>query len=207
MSESFDIFDESLRHIGVKSRADVHRQGHWHQVFHCWVVGEDAGGAFLVLQKRSPDKDMYPGKIDISAAGHLTAGETVADGLRELEEELGLRADFADLIPLGRRLGVNAFNGQLDYQICHVFLYRCDRPLAAYSYQKDEISGLVKLPIAAGLRLFSGQVDCLRVEAFGLGAESIVISREDFIDSVDQYTRKLLLLARRYFAGERDLLI
>ena len=80
MSELFDIFDEAMNHIGVKERDAVHRDGDWHQVFHCWVIGREANGApYLILQKRSADRD-YPDKIDISAAGHLEAGENVRDG-------------------------------------------------------------------------------------------------------------------------------
>ena len=91
MSELFDIYDEGWNHIGVKARADVHRDGDWHQVFHCWVIGRGSGGdGYVVLQKRGPNQDTYPGKIDISAAGHFEAGETRRDGVREIAEELGL---------------------------------------------------------------------------------------------------------------------
>ena len=208
MSEYFDIFDETFERVGTKRREDVHRDGDWHQVFHCWVIGRELDGeTFVVLQKRTEDKDMYPGKIDISAAGHLEAGETVRDGIRELEEELGLRVRFEDLIPLGRRIGIQQESGLLDRQICHVFFYECARPLEAYDYQKDEISGLLKLPIAAGLRLLSGELDSVCVDAVGFGVERVTISAEDFIHSDDKYTFRALILARRYFVGETDLLI
>ena len=208
MSEHFDIFDENMRQIGVKARDCVHRDGDWHQVFHCWVVGEDASGSqFVILQMRAPDKDMYPGKLDISAAGHLEAGEMVADGIREIEEELGLCVRFDDLIPLGRRLGVARFCDLLDYQICHVFLYRCDQPLIDYVYQKDEITGLLKLPLNAGINLLSGEVERLTVNAVGFDADRISITAADFIPSHDRYTLKALVLARRYFQGEKHLLI
>ena len=208
MTERFDIFDESMRHIGVKAREDVHRDGDWHQVFHCWVIGREANGeAFVILQKRAADKDLYPGKIDVSAAGHLEAGESVEDGIRELEEELGLSVGFADLIPLGCRLGVTRDNGLLDCQICHVFLYESDKPLATYDYQRNEISALLKLPIEAGIHLLSGELHHVRVEATGLDADHIDICAGDFIWSIDKYVLKTLMLARRYFAGDRQLLI
>ncbi len=205
MSELFDIYDEALNHIGVKPRDEVHRDGDWHQVFHCWVIGREADGdQYVILQKRSRDRD-YPGKIDISAAGHLEAGESVRDGLRELEEELGLRPCFEDLLPLGKRIGIMKRGDFIDCQLCHVFFYECHQPLAAYDYARDEIDGLLKLRIKDGLRLFTGELDCVSAEAVDLGSERISITLADFIPSIDNYTLKVLILARRYFAGERQL--
>ena len=207
MSELLDIYDEALNHIGVKGRDEAHRDGDWHQVFHCWVIGRDASGdGFLVLQKRRDCLD-YPNKIDISAAGHLQAGETARAGLREIEEELGLVVAFEDLIPLGRRIGINRIGDFVDRQICHVYLYECDRPLADYRFQRAEVAGLVQLPLAAALQLFSGALEEVRVPAVGLGSDSIAISCDDFIPSVDHYVEKILILARRYFAGEKTLWI
>lgn len=207
MSELFDIYDEGLKHIGVKRREAVHRDGDWHQVFHCWVIGRAADGdPFLVLQKRRSHLD-YPNKIDISAAGHLEAGETERDGVRELEEELGLRVAYEDLIPLGRRVGVHRIGDFVDCQICHVFLYECDAPLEDYTYRREEVAGLVKLRIEDAMRLHAGEVDCVQAAAHGLGASEIRVRREDFIESIDNYVMKILILAQRYFAGEKELWI
>lgn len=207
MSELFDIFDEALNPIGVKSRDLVHRDGDWHQVFHCWVIGREANGApYLILQKRKEYLD-YPNKIDISAAGHLQAGESVRDGLRELEEELGLRAAFEDLIPLGRRVGINRIGAFVDRQICHVFLHECDQALEEYQYQRAEIAGLLKLWIDDAMRLLSGEVSSVKAASVGLGSDCITVTRDDFIPSVDNYVMKILVLARRYFDGESELWI
>ena len=203
MTELFDIYDENLKHIGVKPREAVHRDGDWHQVFHCWVVGRDQSGEpFVILQKRSANQDLWPNKLDISAAGHLQAGETVREGIRELEEELGLRVDYDDLIPVGRRVGIGKYKGLVDCQICNVFLYECGDSLAAYSYQKEEVLGLVKLPIDDGLSLFSGKVDRVIADAVGLEAEQIPVTLADFIPAIDRYVFRALILARRYFRGE-----
>ena len=175
MSELFDIYDEALNHIGVKRRDLVHRDGDWHQVFHCWVIGREANGdGYLVLQKRRDHLD-YPDKIDISAAGHLAAGETVRDGLRELEEELGLQVEFADLIPLGRRVGIHKTGDFVDCQICHVFFYRCDRSLEEYNYRREEIAGLLKLRIDEAFQLISGEVDSVAAAAVGLATARVTV--------------------------------
>ena len=207
MSELFDIYDEALNHIGVKDRAAVHRDGDWHQVFHCWVIGRDpAGEPLVVLQKRARTQD-YPGKIDISAAGHLAAGESVEDGVREIKEELGLDVVFSDLIPAGRRVGIAKAGDFIDRQICHVFFYRCDQPLNAYNCANTEIAGLLQLKLRAGIRLLTGELDVARACAVGLGAPEIDLRSSDFIASIDNYNLKALCLAQRYFAGDRQLWI
>lgn len=207
MTELFDIYDEALNHIGVKARDDVHRDGDWHQVFHCWVIGrESEGDGFVILQKRAQGRD-YPGKIDISAAGHLEAGETVCDGIREIKEELGLGVNYDDLVSLGRRVGITKLGEFIDCQICHVYLYECDQPLSAYCYAQDEVAGLLKLKIADGLRLLSGEAEQVSGEAVGLESAEVDIRRCDFIPSIDEYSLKALILAQRYFAGEKRLWI
>ena len=81
--EILDVFDEGGRHLGTKRRADVHRDGDWHLAFHLWVVAP----AGVLLQRRARGKSSWPGFLDASAAGHLLAGETIRDGLREVDEE------------------------------------------------------------------------------------------------------------------------
>ncbi|MBN1308375.1 MAG: NUDIX domain-containing protein [Chitinispirillaceae bacterium] len=45
----------------------------------------------LLLQKRSPFKETFPGLWDISAAGHISAGDSSREtAVRELREELGI---------------------------------------------------------------------------------------------------------------------
>ena len=208
MTEMFDIYDEDLNHIGVKARAEVHRDGDWHQVFHCWVIGRDEDGQqFVVLQKRGANQDTFPHKLDISAAGHLQAGETVEDGARELEEELGLIVPYDELVSLGRRVSVKKYKDLVDCQVSHVFLYECNQPLAEYTYQKSGIAGLVKLPIDDGLKLLSGEIETVTVEAVGLGQETLEVTLDDFIQVIDPYALKILVLAKRYFAGEKYLFI
>lgn len=208
MSEIFDIYDEKLQHIGTKPREEVHRDGDWHKVFHCWVIYRDADGQdWIILQKRAADKDMYPNLLDISAAGHYAAGETLEDGIRELEEELGIKANFEDLIYLGRRVAIAKDDGMVDCQICEVFFYICDQPLSEYHYQKEELAGLIAIKIDDGLKLLSGEVDSIRVPAVGFEQDTITITMNEFIQTIDNYFLKVLVLARRCLNGEKYLAI
>lgn len=203
MAELFDIYDDGLNHIGVKPRDEVHRDGDWHQVFHCWVISRGC----MIFQKRAPDKKIFPNMLDISCGGHLAAGETVREGSRELNEELGLEFDFDDLIPVGKRVSMNLYNSLIDREVANVFLYQVDMALCDFNFLREEISSLVALPVDDGLALFAGEVNSVTVEAVGFGEDSTTITREDFTPSADDIYYKSMILAKRFLRGDKHLLI
>jgi len=208
LTELLDIYDENLTHLGIKDRAAVHRDGDWHRTFHCWVIYRGADNRdYIVMQKRGPDKDIYPNLLDITAAGHYGAGETQADGVREIREEIGLEVDFSDLISVGLRLGVTRFNGLIDREFNDVFFLIHDAPLSAYRIQEEEVSGLVAIAIDDGLALFAGEREVITGEAVGLGATVIEMRLEDFIVSQDRYTYRVLTLAKHCLDGDKYLVI
>ena len=93
----------------VKERDKVHEDGDIHGTSHVWIARKNKEGQReLLLQKRSADKDAYPGCYDISSAGHLPAGqEYLPSALRELYEELGIEAKEEELIFLGIHEGLS----------------------------------------------------------------------------------------------------
>jgi isopentenyldiphosphate isomerase len=101
--ELLDVYDELGARTGVARRDVVHRDGLWHRCFHLWILSGDG----VLLQRRSPAKEAFGGMLDATAAGHLAAGESVLDGAREAEEELGVAFAPADLEPLGVRAVVD----------------------------------------------------------------------------------------------------
>jgi isopentenyldiphosphate isomerase len=89
MEEYFDIVDEKGRIVGRATRRECHgNPGLIHRAVHVLLFSSRGE---LFLQKRSPTKDIQPGKWDTSVGGHLNVGETYAQAaLRELEEEMGV---------------------------------------------------------------------------------------------------------------------
>ena len=87
--EYFDILNPDGTTAGYSlPRSQVHREGLWHKSAHIWVTNTHGR---ILLQRRAPDKDTHPGLWDISAAGHLSAGDSSIDAaVREIREELGL---------------------------------------------------------------------------------------------------------------------
>lgn len=132
--ELFDILREDGSVSGiVRERGVAHLDGSLHPTSHIWIVRRNRkNGWDLLLQKRSLRKDSNPGCYDISSAGHVAAGDAyLPAALRELEEELGIRAEEKDLHLAGMRKAYfeDVFYGKpfRDYEISAVYIY--DRPV------------------------------------------------------------------------------
>ncbi|GAA3408608.1 NUDIX domain-containing protein [Paenibacillus hodogayensis] len=202
--ELFDIFDEHMNRIGTATRRDTHLNGYWHQTFHCWIVIPEAEGPALLFQKRHPDKDTHPGKYDITCAGHLLAGEAPEDGVRELEEELGLVVPFERLVPIGVLPVEMRYRDLIDREFYHTYLLACSQPLEQYRLQPDEVVGLVKVAAADVSRLFAGETGAVSGTGLETAADgrpipvSRLLERSDFVPHGDAYYRHVLdaLLSR-----------
>lgn len=153
--ELLDVLDADGRPLGfTKPRSAVHRNGDWHAAFHLWVASPRG----VLLQRRAQTKGSWPGRLDATAAGHLTAGEQVSDGLREAEEELGVSFRFADLVPLGTyRVDDPRPDGGRNRELQHVFHVGDDRPLDQWTkFDRAELDGLVLVPLDGFAALASG---------------------------------------------------
>jgi len=102
--EIFDIRSKDGNVTGEKKeRGLVHRDGDIHGTSHVWIIRKNKIGTFdVLLQLRSKNKDAFPDCYDISSAGHLPSGqEYLESALRELNEELGIKAKKKDLKYIG----------------------------------------------------------------------------------------------------------
>lgn len=148
--ELFDLCDEKGNPTGrVMERGMVHRLGKRHRTVHIWVIREGVdGGLSVLLQKRSKNKDSYPGCYDISSAGHIHTGDDFeVSAIRELSEELGIEAGADELRFIGIHEGriETCFWGKAfrDHEISAVYLY--ERPVdeAALKLQAEEVEDVV----------------------------------------------------------------
>jgi isopentenyldiphosphate isomerase len=82
------IVNRQDQEIGLESRSRIHELLLMHRTVHVLLFNPCGR---LYLQKRSFDKEQYPGVWTSSASGHVEAGESYSRAaLRELREELGL---------------------------------------------------------------------------------------------------------------------
>ena len=88
-SEKLEIVDTEGNVIGLAERAELHHDPSLiHRVVHVLVFNRKGE---LLLQKRSRQKDVAPGKWDTSVGGHVAPKEDVlAAAQREMREELGI---------------------------------------------------------------------------------------------------------------------
>lgn len=211
-SELFDVVRADGQPTGqVKRRADVHRDGDWHRSVHVWVAGVDRHQPFLLFQRRSANKDTWPGRLDATVGGHYRHGEMLADTLREVEEEIGVPVAEQDLRPLGVRLCASESEpGILDREIQDLFLFRDDRRLTEYRPDPDELDALLRLPIAGLLGLFAKDVDEITgtsIRPFKTIVTDVFVGRGDFIPTNDNYFFRVAIAAGRALAGERHVLV
>ncbi len=139
--EPVEIYDKNNEPLGItKLKSEAHRTGLWHRAAHVWIYN-DRGE--LLMQKRAKTKDLFPDRYDISAAGHVTAGEDpISTALRETKEEIGIDIKKEDLRLLGIRKTQIIFERIRNNEFCYVYILRLNLDLKSLKLQKEEVSGV-----------------------------------------------------------------
>ncbi|THF78011.1 NUDIX hydrolase [Cohnella fermenti] len=162
MAEKFDIYDERGYGIGTAERRDVHALGLWHRSFHCWLARRaEERTTRILFQRRSAGKDTNPDCFDITVAGHLSAGETVRDAAREMDEEIGWSVPFESL----RFFGAVQEEGEgtvrsvpfVDRETSYVYGCLTDLAMDSFRLQREEVSGLYEADADELISLMLGE--------------------------------------------------
>ncbi|MBM7707185.1 isopentenyldiphosphate isomerase [Chryseomicrobium aureum] len=135
-------------------------------MFHCWVLEKRQGEWWIYLQLRSLLKKDYPGDLDITAAGHIGAHETAEEGIREMDEELGIHVNYGELISLGVIPYCIHTKDIHDAEFAHVFLYKHSGTIEDFEIQREELDGLYATPLHDFLELIVGSVVSITVKGY-----------------------------------------
>lgn len=206
MSEKLTIFDEKRNEIGVADRDEVHKHGYWHETFQCWFIDKKAGVDYIYLQKRSKNKKDFPNLFDITAAGHLLAMETAADGVREIQEELGINVHFNELRSLGVIEDTIETANFLDREWANVYLYHL-KDSNEFRLQQEEVSGMVKAVFHDFSDLCFNKKKQIRVEGFEiqeLGVRTTInrnISLKDIVPHQKTYLQEVVKQITSHLEG------
>ncbi|MCL1902059.1 MAG: NUDIX domain-containing protein [Alphaproteobacteria bacterium] len=142
--ELLDIYDEHGNPTGrVETKERAHELGLWHINAHIWIINSNGE---LLLQLRHPNKVTHPNMWDISAAGHIRAGETmVQGGLRELKEELGVTVSTSELKYLFT-INHDPTEPSNNKEINDIFLLSLDWPADKYVFPDTEVVAVKYMP-------------------------------------------------------------
>ena len=178
--EYFDELNENGEKTGRRvERRFAHENGILHATSQIYIYRYHKGRLEILLQKRSPDKDSYPGKLDISCAGHVPSGmDYDSNALKELSEELGITADISSLKRIGvfRTSKKAEFYGKKfhDEQLSAVYISELYLDASEIKFQKEEISAVLWMSADEIVRRLDLNDDafCLNPERFkaALGA-------------------------------------
>lgn len=145
-NELFDILDENGNKTGkTKLRSKVHRDGDWHKTIHIWIINDNGD---ILLQRRCATKDSNPNMLDISSAGHLSAGDDSLEGaLRELKEELNLdikpeELHFIKTLKESTKYTETFINNEFN----DLYVLRTNKRIEDMKFQEEEISEIMYIP-------------------------------------------------------------
>ena len=134
--EFFEIIDDATgRIVGKALRSECHGNPSLvHRSVHVIVLHPD--GKRLLLQKRSKNKDIQPGKWDTAVGGHLACGEDYpAAAVREMGEELGL----PPTLPLTYRFDMKIRN-EIESENTRVYSAVAEGPFTIQKSELDEVA-------------------------------------------------------------------
>jgi isopentenyldiphosphate isomerase len=203
--ELLEVYDADGQPTGrAKSRGAIHRDGDWHLAFFCWVARPGPRGPEMLLQRRSFAKDVWPGRFDASAAGHVRFGETLEEAAREVREELGIDVELGDLTPIGRhRQEHDHANGLIDREHHALHLLLPGPPDDGYAPSAAEVLGLAWVGVDDLVDLVEGRVDTARAAYRSVAPSSdattqIELTRADLVPYASGYHQRLADQIRAY---------
>ncbi len=206
-----DIYDENMNPIGQALKSQAHAEGLWHKAFRCWIIKPGNNNSCKVwLQLRGKDKQLYPNLLSTSTAGHLQTGEQPKDGIRKIEEELGLKVDFNRLTKLFTNRKSMHTNGMIDNEFNPTYLCEIDTDISELKLQPEEVGGLFEFELEDLINLFNNKVEkiyssgIVRNEDNTSSLQTGYFTRKEFIPHSKEYYMKVFTTIKRYCEGQRN---
>ncbi len=149
VEEYLEIFDENGNPTGKSvSRSKAHSEGVLHGASHTYIYRIVNGNVQMLLQRRSFNKDSFPGQLDISSAGHVEAGmDFRTTAVKELQEELGITVSPEELEEafFQRYSSVDEFRGETfnNQEVNMIYLLERDLNIGDLTPQPEEVEEFI----------------------------------------------------------------
>ena len=141
MDEYIDIVTSDGQPTGTTAlKSEAHKNGWYHNTIHLWLYTKKGE---ILLQQRSHKKTIHPLLWDVSAAGHIDAGETFIEAaLRETREEIGLALKSVSLQKIGTFLHKTNYGSIQDNEFHQVYISELHVKLDKLTPQDNEVEAL-----------------------------------------------------------------
>lgn len=139
MEEFFDVLNEKGNFTEkAESREKCHKEGLWHKAVVVFIINSKDQ---VLLQKRSPNKRMWPNMWDVTAGGHVLAGEFGFEAIiREAKEELGIELNKNEMTFLGSSISTNNKGDIVNKHFNEYYIVNKDLDETSLTLQKEEVS-------------------------------------------------------------------
>jgi isopentenyl-diphosphate delta-isomerase len=133
-AEELILVDENDQQLGAMAKASCHDgDGVLHRAFSIFLFDESGR---LLVQKRAPDKRLWPGYWSNSCCSHPRKGESMAVATqRRLLDELNVRSELEFVYKFSYQAKFGDIGSE--FELCSVYLGRSSGPVAA---NRSEIS-------------------------------------------------------------------
>ena len=138
--EPVDIFNERGDKTGqVLTKSEAHDKGLWHPIVHLWIYNSKGE---VLMQKRAPQKKVWPNLWDVAVGGHLAAGEAPEDAaIKEAGEELGIKVERQQLQFIDQSKYEHEMEGNWMNRIfIWSYLTKMDIDISKLTLEKEEVS-------------------------------------------------------------------
>ena len=177
-TEYIDTYNEKHQFIGRFEKGKAHELGLWHDVVGALVIN-DSNKVFFQLKNHKHNGVNDTDLLEITAGGHLQAGEKIEDGVREIKEETGLDVSYDNLIKCGTRI-CNFDNDMIIREFQHYFLLPLNINIEDFKSIDDEVVGFVKLDIDSAIDILENNTTANAQLKVGDNITNINISRNNF---------------------------
>lgn len=139
MEELFDVLNEKGQYTGkIENRKKCHRDGLWHKAVVVFIINSKGQ---VLLQKRSANKRMWPNMWDVTAGGHVSAGEFGFQAIiRETKEELGIELNKEEITFIGSTISTNCKGDIISNHFNECYIVNKDIDETKLKLQIEEVS-------------------------------------------------------------------
>ena len=139
MKEYFDVLNKYGEFTGeIATREECHEKGLWHRAVYGFIFNKKGD---VLLQKRSANKKLWANLWDITAGGHVLAGEFGETALiREMKEELGIEVEKNDIRYLVGSTSTNVKGNIINNHFNECYIVTKDIDITDVKLQVEEVS-------------------------------------------------------------------